>query len=771
MKASRYNKLVKKIRELESTYEKLSDEKLKDKTNEFKNRYQGGESLDSLLCEAYGICIEACKRVLNKRPYDVQIIGAIGLHKGLLVEMNTGEGKTITATMPLYLNALASKSSILVTANEYLAYRDGEEMGEVYKLLGLTCKAGVSKDGDKQLTNDEKREIYSADIVYTTHGTLGFDYLLNNLVSKKEDRFLCDFNYVIIDEADLVLLDAAQMPLVISGSPRVQSNLYKICDFFVRSLKEDIDVEVEDNQVWLTKKGVLYAEKFFGIKGYYNSENFEINRHVTLALRAHFLMEKGKDYVVSDKNEIVLMDNGTGRTTPGMKLRGGQHQAIEMKEKIKVSSENRSIASITYQNFFLLFPKLSGMSGTIADAKKELKKVYDKDVLVIPPNRKLRRVDMPDLYFKDSKSQHDMAISDILNRHKKGQPVLVVTSTIEDSEMISKELVKHKISHNVLNANSAYYEAQIIKEAGKANAVTVSTGMAGRGTDIRLGKGVKKLGGLAIVGIGRMNNIRLERQVRGRSGRQGDLGISQFYVSLEDGIVVNSLGEEKVEELLEKRRISKAKLRRLIDGSRKLNEDNGFSSRESAVEFDKVMKFQRDIFYKSRNRLLDGGSLDIKVLKKIINENIKDFVKKNKLNKQSLNRYILDNMSYSMDFDEDIRLYTSLRVEKALNRYAKELIEDKIDSFKEDELKEFIRLCALEAMDNAWVEEVDYLQQLQYVMTGRQSALRNPLFEYRNEAYEAFRRMQACVKRELMRNFLLGEAQINEDGKMLIMFP
>ncbi len=771
MKASRYNKLVKRIRELESTYSGLSDIELKDKTIEFKSRYQGGESLDSLLCEAYAVCIEACKRVLNKRPYDVQVIGAIGLHKGLLVEMNTGEGKTITATMPLYLNALSGKSSILVTANDYLAYRDGEEMGEVYKLLGLTCKAGVSKNGDKQLTNDEKREIYSADIVYTTHGTLGFDYLLNNLVSKKEDRFLCEFNYVIIDEADLVLLDAAQMPLVISGSPRVQSNLYKICDFFVRSLKEDIDVEVEDNQVWLTKKGVKYAEKFFGIKGYYNSENFEINRHVTLALRAHYLMEKGKDYVVSDKNEIVLMDNGTGRTSPGMKLRGGQHQAIEMKEKINVTSENRSIASITYQNFFLLFPKLSGMSGTIADAKKELKKVYDKDVLVIPPNKKLRRVDRPDLYFKDSKSQHDMAINDILERHKKGQPVLVVTSTIEDSEMISKELVKHKISHNVLNANSAYYEAQIIKEAGQINAVTVSTGMAGRGTDIRLGKGAKKLGGLAIIGIGRMSNIRLERQVRGRSGRQGDPGISQFYVCLEDGIVTNSLGEEKVEELLKKRRISKSKLRRLIDGSRKLNEDNGFSSRESAVDFDKVMKFQRDIFYKSRNRLLDGGSLDIKVLKKIINENIKEFVKKNKLNKQSLNRYILDNMSYSMDFNEDIHLYTSLKVKKALNKYAKELIEDKIDSFKENELKEFIRLCALEAMDNAWIEEVDYLQQLQYVMAGRQSALRNPLFEYRNEAYEAFKRMQACVKRDLMRNFLLGEASINEDGKMFIMFP
>ncbi len=761
---------IKKIRELEDFYQSLSDDKIRDKTIEFKDRYLKGESLDSLLCEAYANCIEACKRVLNLRPYDCQIMGAIGLHKGLLIEMNTGEGKTLTAVMPLYLNALSGKSSILVTANSYLAYRDGTQMGEVYDFLGLTCKAGVSEVEDKQLSNEEKKEIYSADIVYTTHGTLGFDYLLNNLVNKKEDRFLCEFNYVIIDEADLVLLDAAQMPLVISGAPRVTSNLYKICDFFVRTLKEDIDYKIEDNQVWLTKKGVSYAESFFGIKGFYESDNFEINRHVTLALRAHYLMKRDKDYVVDGK-EIILMDVGSGRTAPGMKLRGGQHQAIEIKENIDVSNENRSVASITYQNFFLLFPKLSGMSGTIADAKKELKRVYHKDVLIIPPNKKLRRVDNPDLYFKDSDLQHKAAINDILNRHNTGQPVLIVTSTIEDSEDISKVLVKNKIPHNVLNANSAYHEAQIIKEAGRRNAVTVSTGMAGRGTDIRLESGVKALGGLAIIGIGRMDNIRLERQVRGRSGRQGDLGVSQFYVSLEDGVVLNNLGEDKVDDLLSKKRISLSKLKRYIDGSRRLNEDNGFSSRESAVEFDKVMKIQRNIFYNARNRLLDGESLDNEVLKKVFKDNINNFIKKNKLNKQSLNRYVLDNMSYINDFSFNNKHYSAFKVKKALRKYAKELFEDKLSSFDEDEAKEFIRLCALKAMDDAWVEEVDYLGQLQYVMAGRQSALRNPIFEYRKEAYEAFNIMQDSVKRDLMRNFLLGEASYDEDGQMLIMFP
>lgn len=774
MKINKFKKILNEIRALEDEYKALTDEQLQGKTAIFKERYNNGESLDSMLVEAFATCIEADYRILGKRPYDVQVLGAIGLHKGILVEMNTGEGKTLTATMPLYLNAISGKSSMLVTANAYLAYRDAEEMGPVYEFLGLTEKAGVARDEDEKIDNEKKKEIYSADIVYTTHSVLGFDYLLNNLVNKKEDRFLCEFNYVIIDEADLVMLDAAQMPLVISGAPRVQSNLYASADFFVTTLKEDEDYIIEDHQIWLTKKGVKYAEDFFGIEHFYSKENFELNRHITLALRAHGLMEEGQDYVVSEENEIVLMDNGTGRRSPGMKLRGGQHQAIEQKEKVPVTAENRSIASITYQNFFMLFPKLAGMSGTIADAKKELKKVYKKDVLVIPPNRPLQRVDQPDKYFQTSKQQHEAALQDVLERHEKGQPVLIVTGTIEDTEEISQALVERKISHNVLNANNAYWEVQIIKEAGQKGAVTVSTGMAGRGTDIRLGEGVKELGGLAIIGIGRMDNIRLERQMRGRAGRQGDPGVSQFYVSLEDMIVVQYLGEEKADKVLDKKHISQHRLKKTIDGARKFNEESGFVSRESAVDYDKVMKYQRTIFYESRNRLLDGGSLEPELLKKVAKQNVRRFVfGSKKLRRQEIHRYILDNLNYSLQTD----LFKNpkenkFKVKKDLTNYALELIDERLNEFDgESERDEFIRLCALQAMDEAWVEEVDYLQQLQFVVSGRQTAQKNPVYEYQYEAYEAFEEMQTNIKENLIRYFLLSEAQINSDGKMTILFP
>ena len=779
MKASRLKGILNKIKALEASYRALSDEELSGKTAEFKERVARGESLDSLLAEAFATCIEADERILGKRPYDVQIIGGIGLHKGLLVEMNTGEGKTLTATMPLYLNALSGKSSMLVTANGYLAYRDAEEMGPVYEFLGLTVRAGVSENDKDQLTSDQKREIYSADIVYTTHGTLGFDYLFNNLVSRKEDRFLCEFNYVIVDEADMVLLDAAQMPLVISGSPRVQSNLYEMADFFVTTLKEGVDYEVEDKMIWLTRKGVAYAEKYFNVRKFYSAENFELNRHITLALRAHGIMAKGKDYLVSEENEIVLMDNGSGRSAPGMKLRGGQHQAIEQKEKVEVSQDTRSVASVTYQNFFLLFPKLSGMSGTIADARRELKKVYKKDVMVVPPNRPLRRIDKKDIYFADMKGQRRAAIEDVVERHRTGQPVLVVTSTIEDTEEISRELIRCHISHNVLNANNAYWETQIIREAGQKDAVTVSTGMAGRGTDIRLGEGVAELGGLAIVAIGRMDNVRLERQIRGRAGRQGDPGVSQFYVSLEDGVVSEFLGEEKLEKLLKKRHISGLRLKRIADSARRFNEDNGFSSREQAVDYDKVMKYQRDVFYDSRNRLLDGGSLEYDLLKKLARKNIAQFVKETKeLTRAKVNRYILDNLTYMLETEDPLlaclkkRHLSRRKVRHALTEYAQKLIDERMDAFEDEKmLREFIRLCALQTMDDAWVEEVDYVQQLQYVISGRQSAQRNPVYEYQNEAYMAFEKMQAGIKKNLIRNFMLGEPEISQDGSMEILFP
>lgn len=412
--------LLGKVKEECKKVKELSDYELKNKTNEFKRRLAEGETTDDLLPEAFAVCCEADYRVLGMFPYDVQILGGIALHLCYLCEMNTGEGKTLTATMPMYLNGLTQKSSILVTANEYLAIRDAEEMGQVYKFLGLSVEAGVKRDTNEKLDNDSKKDVYNADIVYTTHGSLGFDYLLNNLVQSKEDRFMRDFYYVIIDEADSVLLDSASMPLVISGSPRVQSNLYGITDFFVTTLVEDVHYEIEDKKVWLTKEGVEYVQRYFRIENLYGEENYDVLRHVVLALRAHFLLEKDTDYVVTDNGEVVLLDRSTGRKMTGMKLRGGSHQAIEEKEHLKLSQEQRSVASITYQNLFNLFPKMSGMSGTIADGKDELLEVYHKQVVVIPPNKPLARIDLPDQYFKTSEEQFDAVIKETVKRHKTG---------------------------------------------------------------------------------------------------------------------------------------------------------------------------------------------------------------------------------------------------------------------------------------------------------------------------------------------------------------
>ena len=508
---------LKRVKEEKRKLEALSDTQLQAKTLEFKNRLKNGETTDDLLPEAFAVAAEADRRILGMDPYDVQILGGIAIHFCYLAEMNTGEGKTLTATMPLYLNALEGKGAILVTANEYLAYRDAQEMGEVYQFLGLSIRAGVKKDSTEILTGEEKKAIYAADIVYTTHGALGFDYLINNLVKDKKDRFLRDFYYVIIDECDSVLMDSASMPLVISGSPRVQSNLYAMADFFVTTLVEDVHYELEDEKVWLTEKGIDYAQKYFRIKNFYAKENFEINRHVTLAMRAHFLLEKEEDYVIDEKNEVILLDKSTGRMMYGMKMRGGSHQAIEEKEHVAISQETRSVASITYQNLFNLFPKMSGMSGTIQDGKDELMRVYGKRVVVIPAHKPMQRKDLPDLYFRTSEEQFKAVIQETIKRHKIGQPVLLITSLISNTEMLSKLLVQEHIEHSILNANNAYWEAEIIKEAGQKNTVTVATSMAGRGTDIHLGPGVKELGGLCVLGVGRMENTRLERQARGRA--------------------------------------------------------------------------------------------------------------------------------------------------------------------------------------------------------------------------------------------------------------
>ena len=773
-KIRQLNRILRKVRSYKDTMRALSDEELSHLTQVYKERLAAGETLDALLPEAYAAVCEADYRILGKFPYDAQVLGAIALHQGFMAEMNTGEGKTLVATMPLYLNALTGKSTILLTTNEYLVLRDAEEMGQVYRFMGLTISAGVSENPEKRFSNAEKKVIYSADIVYTTHAVLGFDYLLNNLVKSAQDRYMRDMYYVIIDEADSVMLDAAQTSLVISGVPRVQSNHYELANFFVTTLEEGTDYETEEKKVWLTDEGVRRAEEFFQIDNFYGKKFFEINRHVILALRAHVLFEKERDYMVSNKGELVLLDNASGRMMPGVKLRGGQHQAIEVKEGIEITAETRSMACITYQNLFLAFEKIAGMSGTISDAADELRDVYGKKVVVIPPNRPVQRKDLPDIYYSDRTDMYQDALEEVVRIHKTGQPVLVVVSTIAETEIVSALLMEEKIPHNVLNANNVFWEASIIKEAGQLRAVTVATSMAGRGTDIKLGEGVKELGGLAVIGIGRMENTRQERQARGRAGRQGDPGVSRFYVSIHDEIVKNN-GPSNLDQYLEgKKHMSRRKCKRVINGAQKMNEEFAVMSRRHAVDYDQVLKKQREIMYQMRNKLLDGETVEQSKIIEIAGHNIDRFLADNRgVSQAQLNRYILDNISYRLDDRgkeiaskkrEEVKAYLLDRTREALHEQEERLNND-------DKMNEFMRNAMLTAIDDAWVEQVDYLQQLQAAVKGRSTAQRNPVYEYQKEALISYGDMKETIMKNIVRNVLLSRVQIDTTGKLQILLP
>ncbi len=768
-------KELKKVKAYKDTYASLSDAELQAKTTEFRQRLRKGETLDDILPEAFAAMCEADYRVLNMYPFDVQILAGIALHRGYLAEMNTGEGKTLTATLPMYLNAIQGKGAILVTNNEYLALRDTEEMGPAYKFMGLSIAAGVKRDESEKFENSEKKDIYLSDIVYTTHSALGFDYLINNLVKSAEERFLRDFNYIIIDEADSVLLDSASTPLVISGAPRVQSNLYETADFFVRTLREGEDYEVEEKNVWFTEKGLEYAESYFGIDNIFDTKYFEVYRHLVLALRAHKIIEKGIEYMITESGEVALIDASSGRTLKGVKLRGGQHQAIECKERLEITQENRSMASITYQNFFSMFPKMAGMSGTIYDAKDELYNVYGKKVVVIPTNNPIMRVDCPDWYFSDSKKQFEAAIRLALKKHETGQPVLIVTTMISDTEIISHLLVEHGIPHSVLNANNAFWEADIIKEAGQLGAMTVATSMAGRGTDIKLGPGVKELGGLAIIGVGRMLNIRDERQARGRAGRQGDPGYSRFIVSLEDDIVEKGTDPEKLKKYIDgEKRISDRRVKRIVNGAQKINEEMGVNNRKTSKDYDVVLQLERALMYETRNNLIDGGTVEKSKLLEIAKENVTEFLKGNKhLTQSELNRYLLDNISYRMEKETGymnlsnrgrVTAYVMARVEKSL--------DEKLNAIgSKKAMDDFVRVSALSAIDEAWIEQVDYLQQLQAAVTGRSSAQRNLMFEYQGEALESFRKMESQIKRNIIRNVCLSEVSLDKMNRLHIILP
>lgn len=774
-------KILKKVNHYADEMASLSDNQLKDKTHQFRKRVKNGESLDSILPEAFAAMREADKRVLGMFPYDVQVMGGIVLHQGNIAEMKTGEGKTLTATMPLYLNALSGESAILVTTNDYLANRDCEEMSQVYNWMGLSAASAVPENTD-ELKPEDKRKIYNSDIVYTTNSSLGFDYLIDNLASSKEEKFMPEFSYVIVDEVDAVLLDTATTPLVISGAPRVQSNIYKMVDEFVVSLTEDEDyrMDEEKNNVWLTEQGIDAAESYFRVDNLYDGKHVELVRHIALALKAHTLFEIGKDFVVED-GKMYLLDSTEGRILENTKLQQGQQQAIEAAMGAEISDDMRSMASITYQNFFRLFKKIGGMTGTGKTANEEFIETYYMKVIQIPTNKPVIRKDYPDKIYPTLKEKLRASLKLVKELHAKGQPILLTTANVELSEIYSEILLHEQIPHNLLNAHNAAKEAEIISEAGQWGAVTVATSMAGRGTDIKLGKGVKELGGLAVIGTELMPSKRTELQLRGRSGRQGDPGFSQFFISLEDDTVINNgpkwlykyFKKHRNDNPAEPRELKQYRFRRAVQRAQKSHDNQGVMERKQTLDYDESSKMQRNLIYSQRNELIDSNA-DFKFdAEKFVMNYLDEYLKEHKTwTRNKLSRFIFDNLSYTysgvpLDFPID----QLEEVRKLLYSIVKQSLEEKraeLDSV--DEVIRFYRLSVLKAIDTGWVEEVDNLQQLRTVVSNRSTAQRNPVFEYHKEAERSFKRMQKFVNRLIVRNIMLSVIEIGADGKKDIYF-
>ena len=784
---SKVKKILHQINLKKEEMASLTDDELAGKTQEFKDRIAAGESLDDLLVEAFAVVREADKRILGMFPYDVQVMGGIVIHQGNVSEMNTGEGKTLTATMPVYLNALSGQGVMLVTTNDYLAKRDAEEMGQVYEFLGLTIRIPFSEDDDEELTPEDKREIYSADIVYTTNSGLGFDYLIDNLASSEDKKYMPEFNFVIVDEVDSVLLDSAQTPLVISGSPRVQSNFYGIIDTLMTTLVEGQDYifKEEKKEVWLTTKGARTAESFLGIDNLYSEEHGVLARHLTFALRAHTMFKRDKDYIIrkgEKDEELVLLDQSTGRLLEMTKLQGGLHQAIEAKEHVPLSEETRAMASITYQSLFKKFKKISGMTGTGKVAEKEFLETYGMSVIRIPTNRPNQRIDYPDNLYVTLPEKVYASLAEIKYYHEKGNPLLIFVGSVEMSELYSSLLLREGIAHNVLNAHNAAREAQMIAESGRMGAVTVATSMAGRGTDIKLGPGVAELGGLVVIGTERMDSKRIDLQIRGRSGRQGDPGLSKFFVSLEDDVIKKygpswvhkmykdyTVNKQISPELLEGRRY-----RKLVEKAQKASDSAARSSRRQTLEYAESMNIQREMVYSQRNRLIDGTEdLDgfvVDVLDEFIKKSLSEEVFESR---EELYHFIVKNISFlyhavprelDMTDKEAIRRVLETTIQKSLQE-KRTLLET------HDFFSDFQRLALLKAIDDNWVEQVDYLQQLSLAIGGQSAAQKNPIVEYYQEAYHGFEEMKRQVKKDMVRNLLLSRVDISPDGEIMAYFP
>ena len=767
----RLEKMADKVFKYEDQMAALTDDQLKAKTVEFKERYQNGESLDSLLYEAFAVVREGAKRVLGLFPYKVQVMGGIVLHHGDVPEMRTGEGKTLTATMPVYLNALSGKGVHVVTVNEYLSERDATEMGELYSWLGLSV--GINLAAKSPM---EKKEAYLCDITYSTNSEIGFDYLRDNMVVRAENMVQRPLNYALVDEVDSILIDEARTPLIVSGANAVEtSQLYHMADHFVKSLdKDDYIIDIQSKTIGLSDSGIDKAESFFKLENLYDIENVALTHFIDNALRANYIMILDIDYVVSEEQEILIVDQFTGRTMEGRRYSDGLHQAIEAKEGVPIQDETKTSASITYQNLFRMYKKLSGMTGTGKTEEEEFREIYNIRVIPIPTNRPVQRIDHPDLLFASIEAKFKAVVKDVKARYQKGQPVLVGTVAVETSDYISKKLVEAGVPHEVLNAKNHYKEAQIIMNAGQRGAVTIATNMAGRGTDIKLGEGVRELGGLCVIGTERHESRRIDNQLRGRSGRQGDPGESQFYLSLEDDLM-KRFGSERLKGVFERLNMSdeaieSRMLTRQVEAAQKRVEGNNYDTRKQVLQYDDVMREQREIIYAQRYDVITADrdlapeihAMIRRTIGRIVDaharskedeklEAILNFAKYNLLPEDSISRSDLAGLSDQAIKDE--------LFQRALKVYDSQVAKLR----DEDAVKEFQKVLILRVVDNKWTDHIDALDQLRNAVGLRGYAQNNPVVEYQAEGFRMFNDMIGSIEFDVTR--LMMKAQIHEQER------
>ena len=767
----RLEKMADKVLKYEDQMAALTDDQLKAKTDEFKERYNKGESLDSLLYEAFAVVREAAKRVLGLFPYKVQVMGGIVLHHGDVPEMRTGEGKTLTATMPVYLNALAGEGVHVVTVNEYLTERDATEMGELYSWLGLSVGINLAAKSPT-----EKKEAYLCDITYSTNSEIGFDYLRDNMVVRAENMVQRPLNYALVDEVDSILIDEARTPLIVSGANAVEtSQLYHMADHFVKSLdKDDYIIDVQSKTIGLSDSGIDKAESYFKLENLYDIENVALTHFIDNALRANYIMILDIDYVVSEEQEILIVDQFTGRTMEGRRYSDGLHQAIEAKEGVPIQDETKTSASITYQNLFRMYKKLAGMTGTGKTEEEEFREIYNIRVIPIPTNRPIQRIDHSDLLYASLDAKFKAVVEDVKARYQKGQPVLVGTVAVETSDFLSKKLVEAGVPHEVLNAKNHYREAQIIMNAGQRGAITIATNMAGRGTDIKLGEGVRELGGLCVIGTERHESRRIDNQLRGRSGRQGDPGESQFYLSLEDDLM-KRFGSERLKGVFERLNMSdeaieSRMLTRQVEAAQKRVEGNNYDTRKQVLQYDDVMREQREIIYAQRYDVITADrdlapeihAMIRRTIGRIVDaharskedeklEAILNFAKYNLLPEDSISRSDLAGLSDQAIKDE--------LFQRALKVYDSQVAKLR----DEDAVKEFQKVLILRVVDNKWTDHIDALDQLRNAVGLRGYAQNNPVVEYQAEGFRMFNDMIGSIEFDVTR--LMMKAQIHEQER------